>query len=78
MNLLTCYALELKRERKRDIRRLDAIIVDIDDVDRCYVCGWPGLNKYKDCVESNIAFNLDSVEPGSLVSPWENVDKDAP
>ena len=50
----------------------------IDDVDRYYVYGWSGVNKYRDCVESNIAFNLDSLEPGSLVSPWGNVDKDAP
>ena len=71
MNLLTCYALELKRERKRDIRRLDAIIVDIDGVDRYYVYGWSGVHKCRDYVESNIAFNLDSLEPGSLVEAQE-------
>ena len=29
-------------------------------------------------IAANIAFHLDGVEPGSLVSPWESVDKDAP
>ena len=40
--------------------------------------GWSGVSQYKDYVESNVAFNLDNIEPGSLVSPWESIDKDAP
>ena len=76
IDLLRAGAQE--RAQARHCRRLDAIIVDIDDVDRYYVYGWSGVNKYKHYVKSNIAFNLESVEPGSLGIPLENVDKDAP
>ena len=67
-----------ERARGRHDRRLDAISVNLDGVDEYFVRGWSGVRKYKDYVAANIAFHLDGVEPGSLVSPWESVDKDAP
>ena len=67
-----------ERARAKHDRRLDAISVNLDGVDEYFVRGWSGVRKYKDYVAANIAFHLDGVEPGSLVSPWESVDKDAP
>ena len=41
-----------ERARARHNRRLDAIMVDIDEVDRYYVYGWSGLGWRKTCISN--------------------------
>ena len=70
------------RAKTRHVRSMDRIQVDVQraTVEPYYIGGWPGVNRYKDYIQSNAAFEGQLVQPnqGDLITPWSNMDKEAP